>query len=79
MHKYTLFLFITNLISLDYLYLFVLFTIFFIMKPFENKVMRKGESYVNEVIVDGLKLGEVSNEDMDKKLHRNIVYIFWKN
>ena len=49
------------------------------MKSFENKVMRKGESYVNEVIVDGLKLGEVSNEDMDKKLHRNIVYIFWKN
>ena len=69
----------TNLISLDYLYLFVIFTIFFIMKSFENKLKKKGESYVNEVIVDGLKLGEVSKKAMDEKLHRNIVYIFWKN
>ena len=64
----------TNLISLDYLYLFVIFTIFFIMKSFENKLKKKGESYVNEVIVDGLKLGEVSKKAMDEKLHRNIVY-----
>ena len=54
------------------------------MKSFENKVIKKGgrfggESYVNEVIVAGDKLGEVSKKAMDEKLHRNIVYIVWKN
>ena len=44
-----------------------------------NEVIVEGESYINEVIVEGDKLGEVSKKAMDEKLHRNIVYIVWRN
>ena len=37
------------------------------------------ERYVNEVIIEGVKLGEVCKSAMDEKLHRNIVSIVWKN
>ena len=43
------------------------------------KEKANGEEYIEEAIIGGEKLKEVSSLEMKGKLHRNIVSIIWKN